>query len=48
MELVDYSIKRLDVGKDKEGVMGGRGRYGFSELFMFEVGMEWLNGLEKA
>ena len=48
LELLDYTIKTLHLPKDKQALMRARRTYAFTELFMFELRMQWLNRLEKA
>lgn len=47
LESLDSTIKTLHQPKDKQDLMRARRTYAFTELFMFELRMQWLNRLEK-
>ncbi|MCE5096251.1 ATP-dependent DNA helicase RecG [Staphylococcus devriesei] len=47
IEALDTTIKTLHQPKDRQDLMRARRTYAFTELFMFELRMQWLNRLEK-
>ena len=48
LESLESTIKILHHPKDKAALLRARRTYAFTELFMFELRMQWLNRLEKA
>ncbi|ODB64389.1 ATP-dependent DNA helicase RecG, partial [Staphylococcus sp. AOAB] len=47
LETLDYTLKTLHHPKSKHDLLRARRTYAFTELFMFELRMQWLNRLEK-
>ncbi|WP_336832054.1 ATP-dependent DNA helicase RecG [Staphylococcus pseudoxylosus] len=47
LESLDNTIKALHFATDKASLLKARRTYAFTELFMFELRMQWLNRLEK-
>lgn len=47
LETLDYTIKTMHQPKDRTELMRARRTYAFTELFMFELRMQWLNRIEK-
>ncbi len=47
LETLDYTLKTLHHPKSKNDLLRARRTYAFTELFMFELRMQWLNRLEK-
>lgn len=47
LEPLDKTIKTLHQPKDKNDLLKAKRTYAFTELFMFELRMQWLNHLEK-
>ncbi|MCT1925633.1 ATP-dependent DNA helicase RecG [Staphylococcus pasteuri] len=47
LETLDYTLKSLHHPKSKHDLLRARRTYAFTELFMFELRMQWLNRLEK-
>ena len=48
LESLSDTLKALHFAKDKPSLMKARRTYAFTELFMFELRMQWLNRLEKS
>lgn len=48
LETLEYTLRTLHHPKDKQSLLRARRTYAFTELFMFELRMQWLNRLEKA
>ncbi|EJY94628.1 ATP-dependent DNA helicase RecG [Staphylococcus arlettae CVD059] len=48
LESLSDTLKALHFAKDKQSLMKARRTYAFTELFMFELRMQWLNRLEKS
>ena len=47
LETLEYTLRTLHHPKDKQNLLKARRTYAFTELFMFELRMQWLNRLEK-
>ncbi|MEB7718209.1 ATP-dependent DNA helicase RecG [Staphylococcus xylosus] len=47
LESLENTIKALHFATDKASLLKARRTYAFTELFMFELRMQWLNRLEK-
>ncbi|MBN6850024.1 ATP-dependent DNA helicase RecG [Staphylococcus saprophyticus] len=47
LETLEDTIKALHFATDKASLLKARRTYAFTELFMFELRMQWLNRLEK-
>ncbi|MDN6631150.1 MAG: ATP-dependent DNA helicase RecG, partial [Staphylococcus equorum] len=47
LESLEDTIKALHFATDKASLLKARRTYAFTELFMFELRMQWLNRLEK-
>ncbi|MBX5318043.1 ATP-dependent DNA helicase RecG [Staphylococcus caprae] len=47
LETLEYTLRTLHHPKDKQSLLRARRTYAFTELFMFELRMQWLNRLEK-
>jgi len=47
LESLEDTIKALHFATDKTALLKARRTYAFTELFMFELRMQWLNRLEK-
>lgn len=47
LETLDYTIKTMHQPKDRTELLRARRTYAFTELFMFELRMQWLNRIEK-
>ncbi|MBF0809518.1 ATP-dependent DNA helicase RecG [Staphylococcus xylosus] len=47
LESLENTIKALHFATDKASLLKARRTYAFTELFMFELRMQWLNKLEK-
>lgn len=47
LESLENTIKALHFATDKPSLLKARRTYAFTELFMFELRMQWLNRLEK-
>ncbi|MDW4254067.1 ATP-dependent DNA helicase RecG [Staphylococcus saprophyticus] len=47
LETLEDTIKVLHFATDKASLLKARRTYAFTELFMFELRMQWLNRLEK-
>lgn len=47
LETLEDTIKALHFATDKASILKARRTYAFTELFMFELRMQWLNRLEK-
>lgn len=47
LETLENTIKALHFATDKSSLLKARRTYAFTELFMFELRMQWLNRLEK-
>ncbi|SCT74425.1 ATP-dependent DNA helicase RecG [Staphylococcus xylosus] len=47
LESLESTIKALHFATDKASLLKARRTYAFTELFMFELRMQWLNRLEK-
>ena len=47
LETLAYTIQTLHHPIDKQNLLRARRTYAFTELFMFELRMQWLNRLEK-
>lgn len=47
LESLENTIKALHFATDKSSLLKARRTYAFTELFMFELRMQWLNRLEK-
>ncbi|KRG09964.1 ATP-dependent DNA helicase RecG [Staphylococcus sp. NAM3COL9] len=47
LESLEDTIKALHFATDKASLIKARRTYAFTELFMFELRMQWLNRLEK-
>ncbi|MEB7675674.1 ATP-dependent DNA helicase RecG [Staphylococcus saprophyticus] len=47
LETFEDTIKALHFATDKASLLKARRTYAFTELFMFELRMQWLNRLEK-
>ncbi|MCG3398799.1 ATP-dependent DNA helicase RecG [Staphylococcus massiliensis] len=47
LETLSDSLYQLHYATDKKSVLKARRTYAFTELFMFELRMQWLNRLEK-
>ncbi|WP_213469939.1 ATP-dependent DNA helicase RecG [Staphylococcus caprae] len=47
LETLEYTLRTLHHAKDKQSLLRARRTYAFTELFMFELRMQWLNRLEK-
>lgn len=48
LETLEYTLRTLHHPKDKQSLLKVRRTYAFTELFMFELRMQWLNRLEKS
>lgn len=48
LETLEYTLRTLHHPKDKQSLLKARRTYAFTELFMFELRMQWLNRLEKS
>lgn len=48
LETLEYTLRTLHHSKDKQSLLKARRTYAFTELFMFELRMQWLNRLEKS
>ena len=46
LETLEYTLRTLHHPKDKQSLLKARRTYAFTELFMFELRMQWLNRLE--
>lgn len=47
LETLEYTLRTLHHPKDNQSLLRARRTYAFTELFMFELRMQWLNRLEK-
>ncbi|HGF0254979.1 TPA: ATP-dependent DNA helicase RecG [Staphylococcus aureus] len=48
LETLDFTLNTLHHPKSKEDLLRARRTYAFTELFLFELRMQWLNRLEKS
>ncbi|WP_367120794.1 ATP-dependent DNA helicase RecG [Staphylococcus capitis] len=48
LETLEYTLRTLHHPKDKQSLLKARRTYAFTELFMFELRMQWWNRLEKS
>ena len=47
LETLEQTLKALHFATDKQSLLKARRTYAFTELFLFELRMQWLNRLEK-
>ncbi|MBF7018894.1 ATP-dependent DNA helicase RecG [Staphylococcus sp. 18_1_E_LY] len=47
LETLEQTLKSLHFATDKQSLLKARRTYAFTELFLFELRMQWLNRLEK-
>ena len=48
LETLEFTLNHLHHPRGKQDLLRARRTYAFTELFMFELRMQWLNRLEKA
>lgn len=48
LESLEDTLHALHRPKDRQDLLRARRTYAFTELFMFELRMQWLNRLEKS
>ncbi|MBN4902802.1 DEAD/DEAH box helicase, partial [Staphylococcus sp. EG-SA-19] len=48
LETLEFTLNHLHHPQGKQDLLRARRTYAFTELFMFELRMQWLNRLEKA